>query len=186
LPGAWLAAALAVLAALAVGLVAGSRSGRVPAAAPIDGPAPLPGAVGASAVAPAPTPLTEPLMAMPRDEAIALVRRAFDALNAGDVDTAARLMHPDVTWPRGPEGGALQGRDEFRAHWAERLSNVSIYLEPIDFVFAEDDLVVTTHEIVRRRSTDEWYGEYRTERRFSFRDGLIAAMTRGRSGSRSG
>jgi ketosteroid isomerase-like protein len=168
-PGAWLAALLALLTALAVGLVARNRSGPVPATAWIDRPAAGPGPFAEGAGAPV----------LAGDDPIVLVRRAFDALTAADVDTAAGLMHPDVTWPGDPRTGTLHGRDEFRAHWAERLSHVRVHLEPTEFDFVDDELIVATHEVVRRRSTDAWYGEYKAERRFTFRDGLIASMTRG-------
>jgi ketosteroid isomerase-like protein len=46
-----------------------------------------------------------------------LLRRCYDAFNRRDLEGALALMHPDVTWPNGWEGGWLHGRDEVREYW---------------------------------------------------------------------
>ena len=38
-----------------------------------------------------------------------LLRRAYAAFNAHDIDGALALMHPDVDWPNGMEGGQSTG-----------------------------------------------------------------------------
>jgi ketosteroid isomerase-like protein len=42
-------------------------------------------------------------------DAEAPLRRAYEALNARDIDGALALMHPDVDWPNGWEGGRVHG-----------------------------------------------------------------------------
>jgi hypothetical protein len=46
-------------------------------------------------------------MGMP--EAELLLRSVYLAFNAGDIDAAIELMHPEVEWPNGWEGGRLVG-----------------------------------------------------------------------------
>lgn len=38
-----------------------------------------------------------------------LLRRAYEAFNARDIDAALALMHLDVDWPNGMEGGRERG-----------------------------------------------------------------------------
>jgi ketosteroid isomerase-like protein len=44
-----------------------------------------------------------------------LLRRAYAAFNARDLDAALALMHPDVDWPNAIEGGRVAGRPDVRA-----------------------------------------------------------------------
>jgi hypothetical protein len=46
-----------------------------------------------------------------------LLRRAYEAFNARDIEEALSLMHPDVDWPNGMEGGRLHGHREVRDYW---------------------------------------------------------------------
>jgi hypothetical protein len=45
---------------------------------------------------------------MPEPEQI--LRPAYRAFNARDVEAAIELMHPDVDWPNACEGGRVVGR----------------------------------------------------------------------------
>ena len=46
-----------------------------------------------------------------------LVRRAYEAFNARDLDTALSLMHQDVDWPNAIDGGRVRGHDAVRGYW---------------------------------------------------------------------
>src|SRR5215203_5116409 len=39
-----------------------------------------------------------------------LLRRAYAAFNARDIDAVLSMVHPDVAWPNGMEGGYVYGR----------------------------------------------------------------------------
>ena len=43
------------------------------------------------------------------DEREELLRGAYDAFNARDIERALVLMHRNVDWPNGMEGGRVQG-----------------------------------------------------------------------------
>jgi ketosteroid isomerase-like protein len=45
-----------------------------------------------------------------------LLRRAYAAFNARDIDAALALMHPDVDWPNGMEGGREVGHEAVRTY----------------------------------------------------------------------
>jgi ketosteroid isomerase-like protein len=44
----------------------------------------------------------------------ALLRRCYAAFNVRDLEGVLALMHPDVTWANGWEGGWVTGRDGVR------------------------------------------------------------------------
>lgn len=45
---------------------------------------------------------------------IELVERLYDRFNAREMDAVLSIMHPDVVWANGLEGGFVYGRDGVR------------------------------------------------------------------------
>jgi hypothetical protein len=80
----------------------------------------------------------------------ALLRRAYDAFNARDVDAVVALMHPDVDWPNAFEGGRVRGHDEVRAYWARQFAQIDPRVTPRAFAERPDGRVaVDVHQVVR-------------------------------------
>jgi ketosteroid isomerase-like protein len=117
-------------------------------------------------------------------DAEALVRSALMALNEGDVDAAAAVMHPDVTWPGDPGRPPLEGRNEFREYWTNVLVDGQVEFAAIAFHVEDGWLEAVIHEAMRNRFGSGGYAEYHGHRRFRFRDGLIVEMAHGGSGGR--
>lgn len=107
---------------------------------------------------------------------IELLRAAYMAFNARDIDAAIALMTADVHWPRAFKGGFVQGPEEVRAYWTEQWSEINGHVEPVAF-YLEDDgqILVKVHQIVRDLAgavlADEQVGH-----RYAFKNGLIEAM----------
>ena len=59
-----------------------------------------------------------PFLFMPNQPApeTELLRAAYAAFNARDIDAALVLMAPDVEWPRAFKGGFVQGPEAIRAY----------------------------------------------------------------------
>ena len=54
------------------------------------------------------------------EENVETVRRAVDAFNRGDLDSALELMHPDIEWQTPdsfPDAATYRGREEVREFW---------------------------------------------------------------------
>jgi hypothetical protein len=49
-----------------------------------------------------------------------LLTRAYTAVNARDIDAVLSLMHPDVDWPNGWEGGRVVGHAGVREYWTRQ------------------------------------------------------------------
>lgn len=107
---------------------------------------------------------------------IRLLRAAYAAFNARDIDAALALMTPDVAWPKAFKGGFVRGPEEVRAYWTEQWREIKPHVEPIAFYPEEDGRVlVDVHQVVRELAgavlADDHVGH-----RFTFAHGLIQAM----------
>jgi hypothetical protein len=107
---------------------------------------------------------------------IELLRAAYAAFNARDIDAALAIMTPDVSWPRAFKGGFVRGPEAIRAYWTEQWSEIDGRVEPV--VFHPEDagqILVDVHQVVRDLAgavlADEHVGH-----RFTFEHGLIKAM----------
>jgi ketosteroid isomerase-like protein len=105
-----------------------------------------------------------------------LICRAYAAFHARDIEAALELMHPDVDWPNGMEGGRELGRDAVRAYWTRQFGLIDSRVEPIGLT--EDDegrLVVDVHQVVRDLD-GAVISDERVEHIYTLRDGLISRM----------
>ena len=107
---------------------------------------------------------------------IELLRAAYVAFNARDIDAALALMAPDVAWPRAFKGGFVRGPEEVRAYWTDQWSEIDGHVEPI--AFHPDDagqILVEVHQVVRDLAGAVLADE-RVGHRFTIEHGLIQAM----------
>lgn len=107
---------------------------------------------------------------------IGLLRAAYAAFNARDIDAALALMTPDVAWPKAFKGGFVRGTEEVRAYWTEQWSEINPHVEPVTFHLEDaGQVLVEVHQIVRDLTgavlADEHVGH-----RFTIEHGLIQAM----------
>ena len=81
---------------------------------------------------------------------VELLRAAYAAFNARDIDTALALMTPDVAWPRAFKGGFVRGHEEVRAYWREQCSEIDPHVEPMAFHSeGVKQVLVDVHQVVR-------------------------------------
>jgi ketosteroid isomerase-like protein len=78
-----------------------------------------------------------------------LLRAAYAAFNARDIDAALALMTPDVEWPRAFKGGFVHGPEEIRAYWTEQWNEISPHVEPVAFHQEDGRVLVEVHQVVR-------------------------------------
>lgn len=107
---------------------------------------------------------------------IDLLRAAYAAFNARDINAALALMTVDVIWPKAFKGGFVRGPEDIRAYWTEQWSEIDPHVEPVAF-YPKDagQVLVDVHQVVRNLAgavlTDEHVGH-----RFTIEQGLIQAM----------
>ena len=107
---------------------------------------------------------------------IELLRAAYAAFNARDINAALALMTRDVAWPRAFKGGFVRGPEEVRAYWTEQWSEIDPHVEPIAF-HPEDDgrILVGVHQVVRDMA-GVVIGDEHVSHRFTIDHDLIQMM----------
>ena len=79
-----------------------------------------------------------------------LLLAVYQAFNRREVDSILAVMHPQVEWPNGMEGGWLHGHEAVRAYWKRQWSLLDPHVEPIRI---EPDgagrMIVDVHQVVR-------------------------------------
>ncbi|MFZ1789381.1 MAG: nuclear transport factor 2 family protein [Saprospiraceae bacterium] len=63
-----------------------------------------------------------------------LIKKAYSAFNARDIDSALSTFHPAVEWPKAFEGGYVTGHDEVRKYWTRQWTEINPNVEPIGFI----------------------------------------------------
>jgi ketosteroid isomerase-like protein len=105
-----------------------------------------------------------------------LLRRAYEAFNARDVEGALALMHSDVDWPNAIEGGRLHGHDAVRAYWADQFAAIDPRVEPLRFTSRGGGrIAVHVHQVVRALDGSP-ISDGRVVHLYTFRDGLVECM----------
>jgi ketosteroid isomerase-like protein len=104
------------------------------------------------------------------------LRGAYDAFNARDIERALVLMHPDVDWPNGMEGGRVRGHEQVRSYWTRQFGLIDSHVEPELFEARPDGSVaVRVHQVVRDLSGAVVSDGYVTHG-YWLRDGVVERM----------
>lgn len=79
-----------------------------------------------------------------------LIRFAYAAFNARDIDTILEIMHPQVKWSRAWEGDYAHGHDEVRYYWERQWKEINPTVIPVNFNLREDGaLEVEVDQLVK-------------------------------------
>ena len=105
-----------------------------------------------------------------------VLERTYAAFNARDIDTVLVVMHPDVIWPNGMEGGTVVGHAAVRAYWTRQWTLIDPRVEPRGFaVEADGRVAVTVHQVVRDLAGIV-LKEATVQHVYAFEDDLIKSM----------
>jgi hypothetical protein len=79
-----------------------------------------------------------------------LLISVYQHFNQRNIDSILALMHADVVWPNGMEGGWIHGREGVRAYWTRQWTSVNPHVEPLRFEADQSGrVVVHVHQVVR-------------------------------------
>ena len=105
-----------------------------------------------------------------------VLERTYAAFNVRDIDTVLIVLHPNVIWPNGMEGGTVVGHAAVRAYWTRQWTVIDPRVEPRGFtVEADGRVAVTVHQLVRDLAGTV-LKEATVEHVYAFEDGLIKSM----------
>lgn len=105
-----------------------------------------------------------------------ILKKTYAAFNARDVDSVLALMHSEVDWPNGWEGGRVYGREAVRDYWTRQWNVLDPHVEPVGF--HQDDAgrtVVEVHAVVHDRKGKKLADEM-IQHVYVIEDGLIRSM----------
>lgn len=105
-----------------------------------------------------------------------LLRRAYEAFNARDIESALATMRADVDWPNGMEGGRVRGHQEVREYWERQFRSIDSRVEPQSIEQLSDGrMTVTVRQLVRDRA-GKVVSDQTVEHRYLISEGLIERM----------
>jgi hypothetical protein len=105
-----------------------------------------------------------------------LLIKVYKAFNRRDVEPILAVMHPEVKWPNGMEGGWVYGHEGVRAYWARQWGLVDPHVEPIAFKADETGRIVVDVNQVVRDLTDAVLLDRTVQHAYLITDGVIRSM----------
>jgi ketosteroid isomerase-like protein len=106
----------------------------------------------------------------------ALIKNAYAAFNARDIDAILLVMHPQVKWPKAWEGGYAHGHDEVRAYWERQWKEIDPRVTPVGFSERENGTVeVLVDQLVKDVEGNVLF-DGKVKHVYMINDGLIQQM----------
>jgi len=106
-----------------------------------------------------------------------LLKQAYAAFNARDMEGALSTMQADVEWPNGMEGGTVHGHEGVREYWTRQWGMINPHVDPVSFELdSSGNVVVGVHQVVHDLS-GKVLVDRMVEHVYAVRDGLIQSMT---------
>jgi len=69
---------------------------------------------------------------------VELLELLYRRFNARDLPVILKMLHPDVTWANGMEGGHVRGREGVRHYWTQQWTMIDPRVEPAGFATLAD------------------------------------------------
>ncbi|MHC5935271.1 nuclear transport factor 2 family protein [Nostoc sp.] len=105
-----------------------------------------------------------------------LLTKAYAAFNARDIDSVLALMHSDVEWANGMEGGYVRGHQAVCDYWTRQWTLIDPHVEPTSFQPDESGrVIVYVHQVVQGLDGNLIYDQM-VQHIYTIENGLIRRM----------
>jgi len=105
-----------------------------------------------------------------------LIKNAYIAFNARNIDAILNVMHPDVKWSKAWEGTYAHGHEEVRAYWEKQWQEINPHVTPVGFHQREDGtLEVDVDQLVKDLEGNVLF-DGKVKHVYTIKDGLIHQM----------
>jgi ketosteroid isomerase-like protein len=107
---------------------------------------------------------------------IEMLRRVYAAFNRRDIETVLGVMHSNVDWPNGMEGGRVLGTAAVRDYWTRQFGVLDPRVEPQSFTTEADGrIAVDVHQVVHDKA-GKLLADRMVQHVYQIREGLIQSM----------
>ena len=107
---------------------------------------------------------------------IEMLRKVYAAFNRREIETVLALMHSNVDWPNGMEGGRVLGTAGVRNYWTRQFGVLDPRVEPQNFTTEADGrIAVDVHQVVHDKA-GKLLADRMVQHVYEIRDGLIQSM----------
>jgi len=80
----------------------------------------------------------------------ALIKNAYAAFNARNIEAILQMMHPEVKWAKAWEGDYANGHNEVSAYWQRQWKDIDPKVTPVGFYERENGtLEVEVDQLVK-------------------------------------
>jgi hypothetical protein len=84
------------------------------------------------------------------EDDILLLSRLYRQFNSREIESVLAMLHEEVAWANGMEGGHVRGRSAVRDYWMRQWALIDPNVEPTAFSrVAGGEVVVEVHQTVR-------------------------------------
>lgn len=105
-----------------------------------------------------------------------ILKKAYSSFNQRDIDSTLAVMHSDVIWANGMEGGFEHGHNAVRNYWTKQWTIINPHVEPLRFNKEKDGRInVTVHQVVHDL-TGKLLADETVHHIYKIEDGLVRSM----------
>lgn len=102
-----------------------------------------------------------------------LLEHLYDSFNTRDIDAALAIMHPDVEWANGLDGGHVHGHDGVRDYWTRQWKSMDSLAKPISFSVRADGALTAQVHLIAHDNDGKLLFDTRGEHIFRIENSLI-------------
>jgi len=106
----------------------------------------------------------------------AQLKKVYAAFNTRDLGALAPMLHPDVEWPNGLEGGTVRGRQAVLDYFARQFETMNPDARLIGVRFEPPARLVADLQYAVKDLRGQVWSDTRATLAYDFRDGLLAGM----------
>lgn len=105
-----------------------------------------------------------------------ILSRLYQDFNHRNIDAILALVHTNVTWPNGWEGGFVHGHDEVRAYWLRQWREINPEVVPVSFeVRSGGEIAIVVHQIIKDLN-GQILSDSQVTHAYTFEEGKVRTM----------
>jgi ketosteroid isomerase-like protein len=107
---------------------------------------------------------------------IEMLRKVYAAFNRREIEAVLGVMHSNVDWPNGMEGGRVLGTAAVRDYWKRQFEVLDPRVEPKNFTTEADGrIAVDVHQVVHDKA-GKLLVDHMVQHVYEIKGGLIQSM----------